>query len=81
MDFKDNFFKDNENDQSLSLENSFKDDYKQKNDDFGGLLNDPEDIQQETGRDDDNQENEEPNDEDEDNPCNQVVSEVEIEVS
>ena len=48
MDFKDNFFVDSADDKSLSLEMSFKDDGYKKDDGFGGLLNDPEDI--ETGR-------------------------------
>jgi hypothetical protein len=47
-DFKkaDNFFKDNANDLSLSLEASFRNDAKDKNDndDFGGFLNDPDDL-------------------------------------
>jgi len=46
-DFKkaDNFFRDNQNDLSLSLEASFRND-KDKNadDDFGGFLNDPDDL-------------------------------------
>jgi hypothetical protein len=47
-DFKkaDNFFKENANDLSLSLEASFRNDVKDKNDndDFGGFLNDPDDL-------------------------------------
>lgn len=74
MDFKqDNFFVDN-GDKSLSLDMSMKDDGQRKDDDFGGLLYDPDEMQPEVATADLNQNIEAAPIEDDDNPCNQVVS-------